>query len=98
MTFFIPTGVTTEALIALALEPLLRRKGTFVRQSEFDKPNAETFRSHTLVSLVRNKLAFVRPRRDPRRIEARLTADGRTAAAYALGMQADQLTAAENLA
>jgi hypothetical protein len=82
------------ALVALAGEPLLRRRGVYVRQSEIARADAAPFTGRAIDALFRCGLVSIRPRATPRRIEVLLTREGRERAAAAIGARADVLAAA----
>lgn len=79
------------ALVAMIAEPLWRRHGVYVRSSQMADPAAAGFSFVAIERLCSQGLVSIRPRANPRRIEATLTRDGRYAAASILGRQADAL-------
>lgn len=83
-----------DALIAMAAEPLRRRRGVYVRSSQIADRKAQTFRFAAIERLCARGEARVQPRVNPRRIEATLTVEGRATVARILSRQAEALLAA----
>lgn len=85
------SSYTKDVLAALTIEPLWKRRGDFIRSSEVQAPGATAFNGMTIALLHQHRLVSVRVRRNPRRIEANLTAAGRRRAAAILAARAEIL-------